>query len=257
MDVPKMEALETEIALPAVEGLSLADANSASEKVDKQVDDTKLGAAEPATLSAPPAADQKAKVEAPKSEPGTATAETQTVMKFTVKPPSVYNPDFAAHLNDSRAEKEELMTNMAEDIDKGQRSDYTGGMCVACDKPGVKLCGGCEVAVYCSPECQKKDWGRIHKPVCNAFKEMTEANRPSPEHRRVLYFPAKSDKHELVWALYKEEGGRRWVEFEHPDLHEFYKQARKSQMQIAAGRGIENLNFSSTLGGRLVFCFIN
>ncbi|KAF4617231.1 hypothetical protein D9613_006206 [Agrocybe pediades] len=31
----------------------------------------------------------------------------------------------------------------------------------------LRLCAGCKEAVYCSPQCQKLDWKKCHKPTCS------------------------------------------------------------------------------------------
>ena len=40
-----------------------------------------------------------------------------------------------------------------------------GITCVTCSNPGSKHCGKCYAVTYCSPACQKQDWGR-HKKLC-------------------------------------------------------------------------------------------
>ncbi|KAJ7068740.1 hypothetical protein C8F01DRAFT_1247233 [Mycena amicta] len=39
--------------------------------------------------------------------------------------------------------------------------------CYRCDQPGtLRRCARCQIALYCSQECQKQDWKPIHKAVC-------------------------------------------------------------------------------------------
>ena len=39
-----------------------------------------------------------------------------------------------------------------------------------------KICGGCQMVRYCSPECQKADWAS-HKKICARFKSATEIEK--------------------------------------------------------------------------------
>jgi hypothetical protein len=39
---------------------------------------------------------------------------------------------------------------------------------------GLKFCGKCKKVLYCSVECQKKDWDPFHKKWCKAFAKMPE-----------------------------------------------------------------------------------
>ena len=44
-----------------------------------------------------------------------------------------------------------------------------------CHKQGTLKCGGCRIAMYCSPECQKVDWKVRHKAACsNQFSAKKE-----------------------------------------------------------------------------------
>ncbi|KAF7302122.1 hypothetical protein MIND_00779000 [Mycena indigotica] len=44
--------------------------------------------------------------------------------------------------------------------------------CFYCENPGpLRKCARCEIARYCSQECQKKDWKPTHKAVCFNRKE--------------------------------------------------------------------------------------
>jgi len=45
--------------------------------------------------------------------------------------------------------------------------------CRGCNKFGKDfgVCGSCEIGYYCSEECQKKDWEKIHKMTCTGNKK--------------------------------------------------------------------------------------
>ncbi|KAL1879185.1 hypothetical protein Daus18300_001764 [Diaporthe australafricana] len=47
-----------------------------------------------------------------------------------------------------------------------------GWLCVRClaHKPDLKACGACKMLFYCSAQCQKVDWGQLHKQHCKAFR---------------------------------------------------------------------------------------
>ena len=41
---------------------------------------------------------------------------------------------------------------------------------------GLKMCNGCYVAMYCSPQCQRRDWRRgTHKHLCRRIQRLNEA----------------------------------------------------------------------------------
>ncbi|KAJ7693963.1 hypothetical protein B0H17DRAFT_1058795 [Mycena rosella] len=62
--------------------------------------------------------------------------------------------------------------------------------CYRCNEPGdskLRKCARCQVALYCSPQCQKEDW-KLHKPTCIDHKAILKNNGdPSVEvHLKVL-----------------------------------------------------------------------
>jgi hypothetical protein len=69
-------------------------------------------------------------------------------------------------------------------------------LCIACNNPGTKRCGGCGNARYCSEECQKRDW-KQHKAICQSFATLPP--RPSPQHYRAILFPVDEDKPRFKW----------------------------------------------------------
>ena len=41
---------------------------------------------------------------------------------------------------------------------------------------GLKMCNGCYVAMYCSPQCQRRDWRRgPHRHLCRRIQKLNEA----------------------------------------------------------------------------------
>lgn len=58
------------------------------------------------------------------------------------------------------------------------------------------MCTGCKNVKYCSVYCQQTDW-QFHKVLCKTFKKFE--TRPSPDMRRVIYFPAEKAKPEFMW----------------------------------------------------------
>ncbi|KAK6351510.1 hypothetical protein TWF718_004668 [Orbilia javanica] len=82
--------------------------------------------------------------------------------------------------------------------------------CVMCNKHPASACNQCRSIWYCSKSCQTKDWP-THKILCKAFTN--EEPRPSPNHKRALFFPVDETKPRLIWVLCerkKAEDGGEW-----------------------------------------------
>jgi hypothetical protein len=52
-----------------------------------------------------------------------------------------------------------------------KRAFHDERLCDFCGKEGKKKCTQCGCAIYCSRECQKKDWRTSHKPVCTQLEK--------------------------------------------------------------------------------------
>lgn len=68
--------------------------------------------------------------------------------------------------------------------------------CVMCNKGPAKRCGRCRSVFYCSQACQKSDYAS-HKLLCKAYSE--QHSRPSPNHKRAIFFPPDQDKPRMIW----------------------------------------------------------
>lgn len=86
--------------------------------------------------------------------------------------------------------------------------------CLMCNKSPARRCGRCRSVFYCSKECQKEDFCN-HKHLCRAYSE--QHSRPSPHHRRAIFFPADEDKPRIIWMeiLHGIENGWHWEGPEH------------------------------------------
>ncbi|KAJ5748229.1 uncharacterized protein N7511_009925 [Penicillium nucicola] len=83
--------------------------------------------------------------------------------------------------------------------------------CVMCNKsPGIQ-CPQCRSTYYCSKDCERSDFAS-HDPLCKQFA--LQPDRPSPEHKRAIFFPVEEDKPCLIWIpcrrQYDEEDGIGW-----------------------------------------------
>ncbi|KAJ9144617.1 hypothetical protein NKR23_g5966 [Pleurostoma richardsiae] len=77
-------------------------------------------------------------------------------------------------------------------------------LCISCDEIGTSKCSGCNMANYCSPECQKKDWP-VHKPMCKNWREFCKFERPSNHHYRAILLPTSQAQPVFVWLDSKQE----------------------------------------------------
>lgn len=182
---------------PDLSALSLG---ADDERIEKQMTATE---SEPAVMADPTAT----------TEP---TSETQMWLHGADKGFVLFNPDFDAEVR-ANFDAAEAHARMIKDIDfaraHGNPSDT---LCAVCEAKGYMLCRRCKHAKYCSRECQVADWP-IHKNLCRDFAAaMSDANRPSPEHRRALFFPIYSTKPQLCWLLCGPGDGD--IKFQHPDI---------------------------------------
>jgi hypothetical protein len=66
-------------------------------------------------------------------------------------------------------------------------------------------CSRCHNSHYCSVDCQKKAWP-IHKMLCKALDEFSGVKRPSPGHRRGIFFGATESKPRFIWYAVDDKG---------------------------------------------------
>jgi hypothetical protein len=85
--------------------------------------------------------------------------------------------------------------------------------CPRCEEKAIRVCGGCQNIMYCSPECQQTDWP-THKSLCKDFKDFKE--RPSANKCRVVgFFPGEA-KPRFMWATLVDKGD--WMTFDAQEL---------------------------------------
>ncbi len=93
----------------------------------------------------------------------------------------------------------ELKINIMEGVAKGWHAQCSEIACKTglVDANGSLMrCGACKLAVYCSRECQRKDWPR-HKPDCTppppAKAEPKKAKKPEEKKKQVSQFVTPFD----------------------------------------------------------------
>ncbi|KAK4153416.1 hypothetical protein C8A00DRAFT_15351 [Chaetomidium leptoderma] len=162
---------------------------------------------------------------------------------------ATHNPDFAAEIKRITFDKEEAVAKLADDIDQDERDNDIAGMCTACEKKAVEFCGKCHCAGYCSRQCQVADWP-LHKKVCPDFAGTAALDkRPSPEHRRIIFFPTHSTKPELHWAIHHETPNQS-LQFGHPEFGKFSTMSYPEGSAKYEGHMV--LNLTHSLGNRRV-----
>ncbi|KAL2257145.1 hypothetical protein VTK26DRAFT_599 [Humicola hyalothermophila] len=162
------------------------------------------------------------------------------------------NPDYVASVKMSKFDPVLTANRIDQDIDRAKRpGNSVENLCVICDEPTVHFCSGCKIARYCSRDCQAADWA-IHKKFCKEFAEGATAatcSRPSPDHHRIVYFPAYEENPLLIWGKHtKTDTVDGWMEFEHPDMAKFA--AKTGPLTPFERRGSIILNEYSHLEGR-------
>ncbi|KAF1849080.1 uncharacterized protein K460DRAFT_278315, partial [Cucurbitaria berberidis CBS 394.84] len=75
-------------------------------------------------------------------------------------------------------------------------------LCEICNTPASMTCAGCDNSRYCSKLCRKRAWKK-HKLLCSIFKEFSDDKRPTPMHRRAIYFPVDDDKPRFIWLEFE------------------------------------------------------
>ncbi|KAF2713332.1 hypothetical protein K504DRAFT_530337 [Pleomassaria siparia CBS 279.74] len=80
-------------------------------------------------------------------------------------------------------------------------------LCAMCDAPGKNVCSICQTIRYCGKICQTDDWNQVHKHVCKALtRDYPISERPSPSHKRAIYFPENHNKPLFTWLGFKKDG---------------------------------------------------
>ncbi|KAL2829123.1 hypothetical protein BJY01DRAFT_255110 [Aspergillus pseudoustus] len=93
-------------------------------------------------------------------------------------------------------------------------SDQSSGVlgaendCIICGQPEAKRCSQCISTSYCSRVCQKKDFA-AHKHLCKEFA--TVEARPSPQHRRAIFFPESEDTPRPIWVKCNTTPVEKWT----------------------------------------------
>lgn len=55
-----------------------------------------------------------------------------------------------------------------------------------------------------------------HKTLCDQFKNFLDEHRPSPDHRRVIFFPHHEERPRFVWLKYR--GGPKCMNADYEEL---------------------------------------
>lgn len=84
-----------------------------------------------------------------------------------------------------------------------------------CNTSPAIQCVHCGNTYYCSTDCERSDFPS-HSLLCKQFA--TQPDRPSPEHKRAIYFPDEREEPCLIWVpcrrQYDEEDGISWTKID-------------------------------------------
>ncbi|KAF3155727.1 hypothetical protein EYR41_001172 [Orbilia oligospora] len=78
--------------------------------------------------------------------------------------------------------------------------------CIMCNKRPANICNHCRSVWYCSKPCREGDWAS-HQILCESFAN--QKPRPSPAHKRAIFFPPGEEKPQLVWVPCRGSGAGR------------------------------------------------
>ncbi|RJE17541.1 hypothetical protein PHISCL_10121 [Aspergillus sclerotialis] len=88
--------------------------------------------------------------------------------------------------------------------------------CVMCHTTPGRRCKRCRSTYYCSQVCQRSDY-RSHQHLCRQLA--TAPSRPSPEHKRAIFFPVDTDQPRLIWIpcrrQYDDDDLGPWTKVDH------------------------------------------
>lgn len=70
--------------------------------------------------------------------------------------------------------------------------------CSYCDKAPEIICHGCNVMMWCSPNCRSQE-RETHQLVCSQYHEVDDGQRPDKDHFRALWFPAHDNRPQWIW----------------------------------------------------------
>ena len=197
-------------------------------------------------------AKNKAKRERRKSKPAQEKANPPTAEVTVTEAAAVAagrNPHYAAEV---RGRPDDLKARVLADLERCKDLGNLNKLCVVCDKPAESGCSGCNKAArYCSKECQVPDFP-IHRKVCSDFAgPAADEKRQSPQHHRVLFFPAFKVKPEVCWAAFRgADTHDGWFELEHDDITQFDKVI--GIPTPTKGNGQKYADFTQVLDDRLV-----
>lgn len=195
---------------------------------------------------------RKAEEEIPPAMDITATKTTATEITASSLAllPRSSNPNYEAEV---RGRPDDLNSWVAADLARCKHLGDLSKLCIVCNKKAEKYCPRCnKSASYCSRECQVLDFP-IHTKVCSDFGgPVADDKRPSPQHHRVLFFPAFRTKPEICWAAYRGiSQDQGWIEIEHEDITQFYNLIGAQIPE--RGDGQKFAEYAQVLEGRLVY----